>query len=370
MLTIFGYSIFLILLYFVALFFIITSSIVRYRKKNILPPLSEALPKVSILVAARDEEATILRCLKALDNLSYPKDKIEILIGNDDSSDATVALVDKFIKNKPRFAFYDIKIKLGKAKGKANVLAHLAQIANSEFLFVTDADIAVPTNWIEYMLPHFENDIAIVSGSTYVEADTLFEKLQCLDWMYFVGILNSFANAGIPCTAAGNNMAVKKSAYLAIGGYENIDFSITEDFKLFDVLRKAGYGWKNILNKETLNVSRPVPNFKDLINQRKRWITGAMELPWIWKVLFIIFGFYTPSLIAVTIFAPRLGLLLWFARLFFEGIYMVIIAARMQRTENIGAYLWYQLYSLVMPILYFYYLLRRDLNEWKGRVYA
>lgn len=370
MLTVFGYSVFLILLYFVALLFILINTFFNYRKKNKRQAITSDFPVVSVLVAVRDEEDNIIRCLQSLSELSYPKDKIEILIGNDASSDNTVKLVDGFIKNKKQFAFYDIKIKLGKAKGKANVLAHLAQIATSEFLFITDADIAVPKDWIQNMLPHFENNVAIVSGSTYVEGKNLFSKLQSLDWMFFVGILNSFANAGISCTGVGNNMCVRKSAYSALGGYENIDFSITEDFKLFDELKKAGYGWKNILNAATLNISKPVETFSHLMKQRRRWITGAMELPWIWKIIFIVFGFFTPSLIAVLIFAPKIGLFLWFIKLFLEGIFLAMVAGRMQRIENLGSYLWFQLYSFIIPIFYMYYFLKREPNEWKGRVYA
>ena len=217
---------------------------------------------------------------------------------------------------------------------------------------------------------YFENNIAIVSGSTYVEGTNLFSKLQSLDWMFFGGILNSFANAGISCTGVGNNMCVRKSAYTSLGGYENIDFSITEDFKLFDELRKAGHGWKNILNAPTLNVSKPVETFSQLMKQRRRWITGAMELPWIWKIVFIVFGFFTPSLIAVLIFAPKIGLFLWFIKLFLEGIFLAMVAGRMQRIENLGSYLWFQLYSFIIPVFYMYYFLKREPNEWKGRVYA
>jgi len=370
MLTIFGYSIFLILLYFVTLLFILFNTIINYRRKNIISELERNYPSVSVLVAARNEEKNILRCLEALDELDYPKDKIEILIGNDDSTDLTVEIVDQFIKNKKGFAFYNIKIRLGKAKAKANVLAHLAQIANSEYLFVTDADIRVPKKWIKNMLPHFDQNTAIVSGSTYVEGYDFFSKLQCLDWMFFNGVLNAFANAGIPCTGVGNNMAFRKSAYVEVGGYENIDFCITEDFKLFDTFRKKGYGWKNILNSSTLNVSLPLSTFHELMKQRRRWITGAMELPWIWKILFIVFGFFTPALLAVLIFAPKLGLLVWSARLFLEGIFMGIISARMNRSENVGSYLWFQLYALVMPFTYFYHVVRKEPNEWKGRYFS
>jgi cellulose synthase/poly-beta-1,6-N-acetylglucosamine synthase-like glycosyltransferase len=370
MLTIFGYSIFLILLYFVVLLFILINTFFNYRGKNVKEPMSDNLPKVSVLVAARNEEANIERCLLALEKLSYPKHLLEIIIGNDESTDNTVKIVDRFIKGRSHFSFYDIRIKLGKAKGKANVLAHLAQIATSEYLFVTDADIEVPENWIQYMLPHFEKNIAIVSGTTYVEGHDRFSKIQSLDWMFFGGVLNSFANAGIACTGVGNNMCFRRSAYIAIGGYENMEFSITEDYKLFAEFRKAGYGWKNILNKETLNLSQPIDNFRNLMKQRRRWITGAMELPWIWKIVFIVFGFFPPSLLAVLIFAPQIGLMLWFSRLFLEGIYLSTIGARLHRTENLGSYLWYQLFSFIIPFAYMYHFLKREPNEWKGRMYS
>src|SRR3989344_4994871 len=61
------------------------------------------LPFVSILIAARNEEDTILRCLTAISSLSWAKDKFEVLIGNDNSSDNTAFVVQEFIKNKPNF---------------------------------------------------------------------------------------------------------------------------------------------------------------------------------------------------------------------------------------------------------------------------
>ena len=46
-------------------------------------------PKISILIAARNEEHSIERCLAAIDALDYPKDKMEVLVGNDASTDNT-----------------------------------------------------------------------------------------------------------------------------------------------------------------------------------------------------------------------------------------------------------------------------------------
>src|ERR1043166_7898532 len=59
--------------------------------------LPEELPLVSILVPARNEEANIERCLSSILSMDYPKDKYEVLIGDDASSDNTATVVEKFI---------------------------------------------------------------------------------------------------------------------------------------------------------------------------------------------------------------------------------------------------------------------------------
>ncbi|WP_262489953.1 glycosyltransferase [Hymenobacter sp. AT01-02] len=68
-----------------------------------------ARPRVSILIAARNEEATIERCLTALSRLNYPPEQLEILIGDDASTDNTAAIVAAFIANKPQFRLLSIR---------------------------------------------------------------------------------------------------------------------------------------------------------------------------------------------------------------------------------------------------------------------
>jgi glycosyltransferase involved in cell wall biosynthesis len=65
--------------------------------------------KISVLVAARNEEHNIERCLQSLDEVSFPKEKLEIIIGDDDSDDRTAEKVLNFIKDKPHFKYIKIK---------------------------------------------------------------------------------------------------------------------------------------------------------------------------------------------------------------------------------------------------------------------
>src|SRR5574338_1639336 len=62
----------------------------------------EQLPTASVVVAVRNEEKNILRCLGALDKLIYPEGKLEIIISDGHSTDATLRIIDEFIENKKR----------------------------------------------------------------------------------------------------------------------------------------------------------------------------------------------------------------------------------------------------------------------------
>src|SRR4051794_40849265 len=90
--------------------------------------LSGEKVKVSILIAARNEANNIERCLTSITRLNYPADLIEVLIGNDGSTDETAKIVETFIADKPNFKLVSITEKLGQAHGKGNVLAHLAHL--------------------------------------------------------------------------------------------------------------------------------------------------------------------------------------------------------------------------------------------------
>ena len=61
--------------------------------------ISNDLPEISIWVACRNEEKNIVQCLTSLINLKYPQEKIQILVGNDQSTDKTKDLVLAFIES-------------------------------------------------------------------------------------------------------------------------------------------------------------------------------------------------------------------------------------------------------------------------------
>src|SRR5688500_1606136 len=69
---------------------------------------SDKKVKVSILIAARNEAENIITCLQSITRLNYPSHLIEVLIGDDNSSDDTAKLVEAFIAGKPNFKLISI----------------------------------------------------------------------------------------------------------------------------------------------------------------------------------------------------------------------------------------------------------------------
>ncbi|MFT5725773.1 MAG: cellulose synthase/poly-beta-1,6-N-acetylglucosamine synthase-like glycosyltransferase, partial [Bacteroidia bacterium] len=310
------------------------------------------LPNVSILLAARNEEALLHRCLTAIDALDYPRNKLQVLIGNDDSTDATESIAKEFISNKVNFTLINIDKLHGKAKGKANVLARLAHEASGEFFFITDVDVKLPKNWIHALLHQFTEEVGIVSGtSTCAPTNSNFSILQSIDWLHFMGYIQSFANIGVACTSVGNNMAVRAKAYWDTGGYEHIDFSITEDYKLFKEVTDRGWQWRTILDPDSLGLAWYIPSIKEMWHQRKRWLIGSKELPILWKSLIIIYGLFVPALIVLAIFAPINALIIWLFKLIVQTIYIKALQQKVGlKSYSILSLIGYEFYVLINTV--------------------
>jgi cellulose synthase/poly-beta-1,6-N-acetylglucosamine synthase-like glycosyltransferase len=324
---------------------------------------------VSILIAARNEEANIVSCLQSVSNLTYPAAELEVLIGNDDSEDQTSSLVENFIKDKPNFRLFQIGTNVGSARGKANVLAQLAHQARGKYLFFTDADIQVSAHWIQGMLAACEHNTGIVAGMTIVKGNTLFHHLQSLDWIYGFGLVHLLMARNIPITAMGNNMLVTREAYQTTGGYEQVAFSVTEDYALFHTIVKKGFGFKHLLNKDILAYSKPVTSFVDLLRQRKRWMAGAVKLPFYIQCLFLIQALVFPAAIGFLWFVPKVSLMLCLGKLLIDAVYLLWILGRINELPLIRYVLLYELYIIVFsPATLLYYFMSGKV-QWKGRQY-
>ena len=329
-----------------------------------------AAQPVAILIPARNEAENMAKCLQAIGQLNYPKDLLEVWVGNDGSEDQTAAIVEDFSKRFPYIHLYQVQGNLGSARAKGNVLAQLMQQSKAEFVFVTDADIEVAPDWINALLPHLlEKNSGIVSGTTLVDGLSYFEKWQGLEWSLGNGYLIGLNQLGMKSTAVGNNMCFTRSAYLATGGYENMPFSVTEDFQLFSAIRKKGYASLNLIEANSLNISAAQKKLMALLHQRKRWMIGAQDLPWYWLFVFGLQAMFYPCLLTLCFINMELALGIWLVKIALQSLYLLLIHLRLKRRIHWPSFLLFEPYTFLVQLLMMVFYLLPVKMDWKNRQY-
>lgn len=326
-------------------------------------------PMISILIAARNEEANVARCLDSVLAMDYPKDRYEVLVGNDSSEDGTLSILERYSREQPHVRVFDIRGNLGLARGKGNVLAHLARQARGDYFLMTDADIAVPRTWAKALLEGAEEGVGVVTGIITVEGGRLLNKLEALDVLYAMTKMKIFYDARLPVTTMGNNMLVTRQAYEAVGGYEHIPFSLIEDYALFRAIIDKGWQCRQLFNRRVLAISRPVTSLRHMLDQRKRWLKGGVQLPLLLVVALGIQGVFYPAVIALTLLNPAVGLSVWICHLLLQSAVLALSLVRLGKWPLSVLLPLYELYELSLALMVTGFANWPGKVRWKGRAY-
>lgn len=316
----------------------------------------DELPTATVIVAARNEEQNILRCLSSLDKLVYPAGKLSIILVDDKSTDNTGIIIDDFIQDKPKFKKIVTKKEIGKLKGKTNALANALELAAGEIILTTDADCEVNPNWAKTLASYYEKDVAVVNGFTTQKAVSGFSGMQSLDFIYLLFVASGTINLGYPLSCIGNNMSYRRSAYSEVGGYENLPFSVTEDFNLLiSIYRLKKYKIIFPLNINSLVVSLACNDFKTLYRQKKRWGVGGLQIPSRGYLVFF-FGYFTQlGMFALPFLFTTVWLYLSAFKLFIDFFILYIIHDNLGIKKNLKYFfqfeIYYTLYVLMLPLM-------------------
>lgn len=334
---------------------------------------SHNLPKVSVIVAGRNEEQNIGSCINSLLNLNYPKELMEIILVDDFSSDRTLEIMTDLTKDNPVFKVINSnKENTGNLRGKANAINTAIEICTGEIIVSTDADCVVPSGWVHETVLYYSQNTAMVCGFTLIDyKQTLFAKLQCMDWMYLLTLASSSAGLKMILSCLGNNLSYTKNAYLNTGGYKSIDFSVTEDLALMrNMDRNKNYEIRFPADNSCLVKTSACKNLSELFSQKRRWFRGGTGI----NLLGYIIGF---ELYAVNFFFI-FGFL--FVNIYF---YLVLVAIKtiselillsttfkIFEIKNLYKYyplfsVYFAFYGLALPLSF---LFARKIN-WKGRKY-
>lgn len=327
---------------------------------------SDFHPMVTVLIAARNEASTITRCINGLVKQNYPKDRLQILIGNDRSEDSTLSQIQLLAAENENVEAYDIDQLVVEGLGKMNVLVQLIDRAKGDYLLFTDADTEVNPDWVQNMVGALQ-DHGVVTGTTIIQATNAFERCQYLDWMQAQAMVKVLEDAGTRVTSLGNNMGVTREAYDKVGGFRGIRFSITEDYELYVAIIEAGYKPVHVFSTQCLAHTLPMRSVGDLLEQRKRWMYGVIRLPLSIIVFLVLNALFIPICIAMAFYHPWIVLAIVSVRMLILSSFVKQVLWRLEQRMS---WLWllpFEIYQCAINLLSLAYFLLPLKARWKGR---
>ncbi len=227
------------------------------------------LPTLTVIIPAKNEEKYIKSCLESVINSNYPKEKLEVIVAIDSSTDKTLEICKKF---EPRIKVIELKPK----KCKAEALNEVLPLAKGEIIGIFDADCIIDKNCLVEAVKHFsDKKIAGVSGTvkTY-NVEHFLPRIISLETC-FTSFIEYFLNKfGANAHFSGKNMFIRKSVLEKIGGFD--EFSFLEDIELSLRLKRLKY--KVVFEPKAITWQNEPENFKDFIDQRKRWARGTFRV--------------------------------------------------------------------------------------------
>jgi biofilm PGA synthesis N-glycosyltransferase PgaC len=265
----------------------------------------EPSTSITILVAARNEEANIEACLSSLIQQDYPRQLFEIIVVDDLSEDNTAAAATKVLQHSE---VEGSVANLAIGSGKKAAITEGVKRAKGELILVTDADCTVPKAWLSLVSAAFDqgNSDMIVMPVLYHMEGGAFHQIQHLEFLSLIGVTGASIGNGVPLLANGANLGFRKTAFEAVNGYEGNDgLSSGDDVFLLHKVKKLRP--KNVLYLKDERVwaeTSSVKTLKNFFQQRVRWAGKASAYTDGWAISVSYLVFFTNLLLLI-------GLVMW-----------------------------------------------------------
>jgi cellulose synthase/poly-beta-1,6-N-acetylglucosamine synthase-like glycosyltransferase len=165
-------------------------------------------PKVSMIIAARNEEAKIAAKLVDCVNLDYPPDRLEIVVVSDNSTDKT----DEIVKD---FAARDARIHLlagHGALGKSGAQNLAVLSASGDLLFFTDADTRTRPDTLKLLMENFTDpQVGLVTADVYLgQPGNAVAEGQGMYWRFELFLRKLESELGILATGSGQALLMRR----------------------------------------------------------------------------------------------------------------------------------------------------------------
>ena len=327
------------------------------------PIINNATPstKVTVMIAARNEEERISYTIDDLLAQDYPKHLTEIIMVDDHSTDKTAQIIRSYEDRGIKLLQLNEDKPLNSYKKKA--IARAIDLSTGTLMVATDADCRMGPKWLSTIVDYYEtnNPVMISSPVAYFEERSLFEYLQTLEFSYLIGIGAAFIGNGRASNCNGANLAYRKDVFYEVGGFKGIDDLASGDDEL--LLQKVAVVYPGrigfLKSNDAVVYTHAKHTLKEFLQQRRRWASKSTRYKdkkvvalavciWLFNLSLLVngvLGFY--DIYFFKVFAMQ-----FLVKGIFEMVFLLPITSFLKRTKLVG------LLPLLSPlhIIYFVYI--------------
>lgn len=225
------------------------------------------LPRISVVIPAYNEERYLPFCLEALLNQTYPKDKYEVIVVDNNSTDETAETARS----------YGARVLMEKRQGHVFALNKGMKAAKYEIIAVTDADTEVNNKWLATIEKAFRDKevVALTGGAHYGSRSKIINFLGKMMIQTYFRLHFALGRTAL----TGFNLAVRKNAFYRIRGLD-IRYQTFSDVDLGLRMKKVG---KVIYCKELSVITSPRRWQKGSFEDYYKYTSGYFKSVWLQK---------------------------------------------------------------------------------------
>lgn len=366
------------LLYIIIVLFLLYSLLIVYYWQSWKaipeydPSANTPQTNISIIIPARNEEENIGSLLEALQQQTYPKELLEIIVVDDHSTDKTADIVRQFPSVKLLLLQQD---NINSYKKKAIETGIAA--ATGELIVTTDADCIPPANWLQTIASFKEEKKSVfIAAPAVINCNaSLVQLFQAMDFMVLQGITAAVVEKKKMAMCNGANLAYERKVFRDVNGFSGIDHIASGDDMLLmhKIWKKYPDRIHYLKSKEAIVSTKPEKSWRAFFNQRVRWASKARSYDdkRIFPVLLLVYLFnlsflvlFVAGFFCSTCWLTLVGL--WVAKTIVEFPFFISLSTFFNKQWANKLFFFFQ------PLHIFYIIFSGLFSqfgkyEWKGR---
>jgi chlorobactene glucosyltransferase len=244
------FSLVLICLWLCVIVTLLFRSFLKFRAYGAICPSRDmnscSLPKVDVVVPARNESENIAACLEGLLNQDYPAEDLTLTVVDDNSTDDTLSIVDALARAHTRLRVIRSKPLSDGWTGKTHACWQGVGRAGGDWLCFMDADTTASPELLRTAIVHADTyGIDMLSLAPRQELCSFWERLVIPAGFLLISFFTDLRAINDPespdAAAIGQFILIRRSVYDKVGGHAAVSAEVSEDTALARIAKHAGF---------------------------------------------------------------------------------------------------------------------------------